>query len=40
MTGCEIAYYYNSMFGPIGASLGYSSRTEEPYFYVNLGFQF
>lgn len=40
MTGCEIAYYYNSMFGPIGASLGYSSRTEEPYFYINLGFQF
>lgn len=40
MTGCELAYFYNSMFGPIGASLGYSSRTKEPYFYVNLGFQF
>lgn len=40
MTGCEIAYYYNSMFGPVGASLGYSSRTNEPYFYINLGFQF
>lgn len=40
MAGCEIAYYYNSMFGPVGASLGYSSRTNEPYFYINLGFQF
>lgn len=40
MTGCEIAYYYNSMFGPVGASLGYSSHTDEPYFYINLGFQF
>lgn len=40
MTGCEIAYYYNSMFGPLGASLGYSSRTDRPYFYINLGFQF
>lgn len=40
MTGCELAYYYNSMFGPVGASLGYSGRTNEPYFYINLGFQF
>lgn len=40
MTGYELAYYYNSMFGPIGASLGYSSRTSEPYFYINLGYQF
>lgn len=40
MTGCEAAYYYNSLFGPIGASLGYSTRTHQPYFYINLGFQF
>lgn len=40
ITGVEAAYYYNSMFGPIGAQLGYSSRTGHPYFYVNLGFQF
>ena len=40
MFGCEAAYYYNSMFGPIGASLGYSGHTERPYFYVSLGFHF
>lgn len=40
MTGCELAYFYNSMFGPLGASLGYSSKTKEPYFYINLGFNF
>ena len=40
MFGCEAAYYYDSMFGPIGASLGYSGHTGRPYFYVNLGFHF
>ena len=40
MFGCEAAYYYDSMFGPIGAALGYSGHTGKPYFYVNLGFNF
>ena len=40
MFGCEAAYYYDSMFGPLGASLGYSGYTGSPYFYVNLGFHF
>ena len=40
LTGCELAYFYNSMFGPLGASLGYSSKTREAYFYINLGYQF
>lgn len=40
MFGCEVAYYYDSMFGPIGATFGYSEHTEKPYFYVNLGFDF
>ena len=40
LTGCELAYFYNSMFGPLGASLGYSSKTREAYFYINLGCQF
>ena len=40
MFGCEAAYFYDSMFGPIGATLGYSGHTERPYFYVNLGFHF
>ena len=40
LTGCELAYFYDSMFGPLGASLGYSSKTREAYFYINLGYQF
>lgn len=38
--GYQIDYAYNSLFGPLGASLGYSSRTNEPYFYINLGYVF
>ena len=38
--GAQAAYYYNTMFGPVGATLGYSNRTKKPYFYLNLGFEF
>ena len=38
--GVQAAYAYNTMFGPIGASLGYSTHTKKPYFYVNLGYEF
>ncbi len=40
MMGCELAYYYNTLVGPLGANLGYSSRTNRGYFYINLGFEF
>ena len=40
MIGGQIAYYYNSMFGPLGGSIGYSNRTKTPYFYINLGYEF
>jgi NTE family protein len=40
MLGAQMAYYYNSMFGPLGATLGYSNRTKTPYFYINLGYEF
>jgi len=40
MLGNQFSYYYNSMFGPIGASIGYSNRTKTPYFYINLGYDF
>ncbi len=40
MAGFEAAYYYDSMFGPLGASLGYSTHTKQVYLYVNLGFKF
>lgn len=38
--GCQAAYYYRSMFGPIGGSLSYSNRTKKPNFFINLGFEF
>ena len=38
--GIQAAYYYNTIFGPIGASVGYSNRTEKPYFYLNIGYEF
>ena len=40
LLGTSLSYYYNTMFGPLGASIGYSNKTREPYFYVNLGFVF
>ena len=40
LLGVQAAYYYNTMFGPIGATLGYSNRTKEPYFYLNIGYEF
>ena len=40
MLGGSISYYYNTMFGPLGGSLGYSNLTKKLYFYVNLGFVF
>ncbi len=40
MLGGQLAYYYKTMFGPLGASLGYSNHTKEPYFFVNLGYVF
>ena len=38
--GGQIAYYYNTIVGPVGATLGYSNHTKEPYFYLNLGYEF
>jgi NTE family protein len=40
LLGIQAAYYYNTMFGPVGATIGYSSRTTKPYFYLNLGYEF
>ena len=40
LLGGQIAYYYNTIVGPIGATLGYSNRTKKPYFYLNLGYEF
>ena len=40
MLGGQIAYYYNTIIGPVGANIGYSNRTKEPYFYLNLGYEF
>ena len=40
LVGVQGSYFYNTMFGPVGASLGYSNRTKEPYVFLNIGFEF
>ena len=40
LLGAQIAYYLNTMFGPVGATLGYSNHAKKPYFFLNLGFEF
>ena len=38
--GAQLAYYYNSIVGPLGGSLGWSDFTDKLYLYINLGFEF
>ena len=40
MIGAQGAFYYNTMFGPVGAALGYCNHTKKVYFYINLGYEF
>ena len=40
LLGGQAAYYYDTMFGPVGATLGYSNRTKKPYIFLNLGYEF
>lgn len=40
MLGLQVAYAYNTPFGPLGASIGYSNHTKKLNFFVNLGFEF
>ena len=38
--GVQGSYFYNTMFGPVGALVGYSNRTKKPYIFLNIGFVF
>jgi NTE family protein len=38
--GYRLSYSYDSLFGPLSASLGYSSRTKKAYLFINLGYDF
>ena len=40
MLGVQAAYYFNTLVGPVGATLGYSNHTKKPYFFLNLGYEF
>lgn len=40
MLGYQLAYYYKTMFGPVGATLGYSNKTDKVNFFINLGYEF
>ncbi len=38
--GASLSYYYNTMFGPLGGTIGYSNITKKFYYFINLGFFF
>ena len=38
--GYSLSYYYRTILGPIGGSLGYSNDTNQVDFFINLGFEF
>lgn len=38
--GVRASYAYNTIIGPIGLSLGYSTKTKETYMFVNIGYEF
>ena len=40
MLGTQLAYYYNTMFGPIGVTAGYANTSKNPYFCINMGYEF
>ena len=40
MLGGSVSYYYNTMLGPMGATMGYSNKTHELNLYINLGLEF
>ncbi len=40
MLGASLSYYYTTLFGPLGGSIGYSNLTKKFYYYINLGFVF
>ena len=40
MLGASASYYLNTMFGPLGGSVGYSNLTKKFQYYINLGFVF
>jgi NTE family protein len=40
LIGCGLAYWYRTMFGPIGGSLSYSNQTDRISLFINLGFFF
>ncbi len=38
--GTRLGYAFNSLIGPLGASLGYSNHTKKAYLFVNIGYEF
>lgn len=40
MLGYQLAYYYKTIFGPVGATLGWSNHTDRVNFFINLGYEF
>lgn len=37
IVGLQAAYHYNTIIGPIGATIGYTTLTRSPYIHINIG---
>lgn len=40
MLGYQLAYYYRTLFGPVGATLGWANKSHRVNFFINFGFEF
>jgi len=40
MIGGSLSYYYQTLLGPIGATIGYSNKSKDVDFFFNLGYEF
>ena len=40
LIGGSLSYYYNTIIGPVGATLGYSNKSKEVNMFINIGYEF
>ena len=40
LAGGSLAYFYNTIFGPLGFTVGYCNRIDRPVVYITLGHRF
>lgn len=40
LIGGSLSYYYNTIIGPVGTTLGYSNKSKEVNMFFNIGYEF